>query len=115
MMWVCLVGFGRKVIFLWVRGEILGDGIICCGGSSMWLACVGDFDGSMDVWCVLSDVVASSGRAVILFVGCLFDGFSGGNSSEINCGSRRAAISSLHSLIRRRNSVKHSLKSDIVG
>jgi hypothetical protein len=66
-------------------------------------------------WCVLSGVVANSGGAVILFVGCLFDGFSRGDSSEINCCSQRAAISSLHSLIRQRNFVKHSLKSDIVG
>ena len=72
------MGFGREVLFLWVWGEILGDGIICCGGSSMWWACVGDFGGSMDVWCFLSGVVASSGGAVISFVGCLFDGFSRG-------------------------------------
>ena len=44
----------------------------------MWWVCVGDFGGSMDVWCVLSGVVASSGGAVISFVGCLFDGFSRG-------------------------------------
>jgi hypothetical protein len=54
----------------------------------MWWACVGDFSGSMDVWCVLSGFVANSGGAVISFVGCLFDGFSGGDSSEINCCSR---------------------------
>ena len=77
------------------------DGIICCGGSSIWWACVGNFGGSMDVWCILSGVVANSGGAVISFVGCLFDGFSGGDSSEINCCSRRVAISSLHSLIKR--------------
>jgi hypothetical protein len=50
VMWVCLVGFGREGIFLWVLCEILGDEIICCGATSMWWACVGDFGGSMDVF-----------------------------------------------------------------
>jgi hypothetical protein len=40
--------------------------------------------------------------------------FSSEDECEINCFSRRATISSLHSLIRRRNSVRHSSKFDIV-
>jgi hypothetical protein len=34
---------------------------------------------------------------------------------EINCYSRRVAISSLHSFKRWRNSIRHSFKFDIVG
>jgi hypothetical protein len=101
-MWVCLVGFGREIIFLWVLREILGDEIwVCCGATSMWWACVGDFGGSMDVW--FADVVVESEVS-----------FSGENECETNCFSRRATISSLHSLTRRRNSVRHSSKFDIV-
>ena len=62
---------------------------------------------------VLSGIVRSwhSGSCGVVGI----DGWLGEDESETNCYSRRAAISSLHSLIRQWNSIRHFLRFDIVG
>ena len=133
------LGFSWEVLFLWILGEILrdgfDDGLICSGEALVWWVLVdGVGNGGRAVGCVgCFSCGFSGGEGCGYDTVCSFDEFfnvaiescgsiellSSGmfdeDENETNYCSRRATISSLHSLIRRQNSITHSLKSNIVG
>ncbi|KAE8099706.1 hypothetical protein FH972_017663 [Carpinus fangiana] len=167
--WVCLVGFGLEVLFLWVVGGGCAYGMVCgvdfpveMGvGRTLFVVMVilvkifrqDGFSGDefvmgnlcdrftvggegvklMGLWLEAMTISGWQGRGDDVARGgfikvSIVDRFSdvaiescgsmellsprmfGEDESEINCCSRRAAMSSLHSLRRRRNSMRHSSK-----